>query len=85
MSASEGKADVFRFNFGSLRLNVRFSPKRTFRLAKTSCFEGPLSATSGHLSLHKRGKQTQFDVGLKIFLKQSQNSLDLYLSLPNFR
>ncbi len=25
MTASEGKADVFRFNFGSLRLNVRFS------------------------------------------------------------
>jgi len=47
MSASGGKADVLRFNFGSLKLNVRFSPKRTFRLAKTTCFEGPLSARSG--------------------------------------
>ena len=40
MSASEGKADVFRFKFGSLRLNVRFSPKRTFQMAKFSVFRG---------------------------------------------
>ncbi len=58
MSASEGKADVFRFNFGSLRLNVRFSRKRTFRLAKTSCFEGPLTAISGHASDKENPAQT---------------------------
>jgi hypothetical protein len=48
MSASEGKADVFRFNFGSLRLNVRFSPKRTLLPRRNSNFQGPLSAISGH-------------------------------------
>jgi len=32
MSAFERKADVFRFNFGTLRPNVRFSRKRTFKL-----------------------------------------------------
>ena len=47
-SASEGKADVFRFNFGSLRLNVRFSPKRTLLPRRNSNFQGPLSARSGH-------------------------------------
>jgi len=31
----------------------------------------PVSArNSAHLSIHQRGKQTQFDVALKIFLKQ---------------
>ncbi len=48
MSASEGKADVFRFNFGSLRLNVRFSPKRTLLLQRNSNFQVPLAARSGH-------------------------------------
>jgi hypothetical protein len=30
VAASEDKADVFRFNFVNPRLNIRFSPKRTF-------------------------------------------------------
>ncbi len=47
MSASEGKADVIRFNFGSLRLDVRFSPKRTLLPRRNSNFQGPLSAISG--------------------------------------
>lgn len=29
MDASKGKADAFRFDIGSLRLNARFSPKRS--------------------------------------------------------
>ncbi len=47
MSASEGKADVFRFNIESLRLNVRFSPKRTLLPRRNSNFQGPLSARTG--------------------------------------
>ncbi len=47
MAASEGKADVFRFNFGSLRLNVRFHQKRSFRSGEMYRFDGPLSAKSG--------------------------------------
>ncbi len=47
MSASEGKADVFRFKFGSLRFIVRFSPKRTLLPQRNSNFQGPLSARSG--------------------------------------
>ncbi len=49
MSASDGEADVFRFNFGSLNPNVRFSPKRTLLPRRNSNFQGPLSARSGHL------------------------------------
>jgi len=53
MAASEGKADVFRFNFGNLRLNVRFSPKRTFKRHQFSDFDSPLSAISGHAIFQK--------------------------------
>ena len=52
MSASEGKADVFRFNFGSLGPNVRFSPKRTLLPRRNSDFQGPLSATSGRSGIN---------------------------------
>ncbi len=52
MSAFQGKADVFRFNFGSLRLNVRFSPKRTLSPLRNSNFQGPLSANSGRRGLN---------------------------------
>ena len=55
MSASEGKADVFRFNFGSLRFNVRFSPKRTLLPQPNFNFQGPLSAKSGHSRWAKNG------------------------------
>ena len=55
MTASGSKAAlqvrVFRVKTTSLfrePLNVRFSPKRTFRSWKFADFEGPLSATSGH-------------------------------------
>ncbi len=47
MSASERKADDFRFNFGNRRLNVRFSPKRTLLPWRNFSFQGPLSAKSG--------------------------------------
>ncbi len=47
MSAFGGEADVFRFNFGSLRLNVRFSRKRSFRMLENHQYEGRLSAISG--------------------------------------
>jgi len=57
MSASECKADVFRFNFGSLRLNVHFSPKRTLLPRRNSNFQRPLPARSGHLS---RRRSTPF-------------------------
>ncbi len=45
MDASGDKADAFRFDFGSLRLNVRFSPKRPFDDLENRQYEGPLSAT----------------------------------------
>ena len=48
MSASGCKPDIRRADFERFNINVRFSRKRTFRLAKTSCFERPLSAKSGH-------------------------------------
>ncbi len=51
MSGFEGKADVFRFNFGSLRFNVRFSQERTLLPRRNSNFQGPLSATSGRAVL----------------------------------
>ena len=38
---------VRRPNFAGHRLNVCFSRKRTFRLTRTSNFQGPLSARSG--------------------------------------
>ncbi len=47
MSASGGTADVFRFNFGNLRLNVPFSRKRTFNLLENYSNHGQLSANSG--------------------------------------
>ncbi len=48
MAASEGKADAFRFNFGSLGLNVRFSQERTLSCTQNHQNYGPLSARSGH-------------------------------------
>jgi len=47
MAAFGGKADVRDCFRSEQFLNVCFSRKRTFRLAKTNCFEGPLSAKSG--------------------------------------
>ncbi len=48
MSASGGKAVLRRPNFSSLRLNVRFSRKRSFRYPKKYKIKGPLSAKSRH-------------------------------------
>ncbi len=48
MSASGWKAVVHQPDFTSLRLNVRYSRKRPFRLLENHENEGPLSATSGH-------------------------------------
>jgi len=47
MAASVGKAVVRRPDFTSLRLNVRFSRKRSFRMLKNHENEGPLSAEAG--------------------------------------
>ncbi len=48
MSGFGWKADIREPDFTGPSLNVCFSRKRTFRLAKPNCFEGPLSAKSGH-------------------------------------
>ena len=50
MSACGGKAVVRRPDFTNLRLNVRFSRKRSFRILESQENEGPLSAISGHSS-----------------------------------
>ncbi len=50
MAASGGKAVVRRPDFSSLRLNVRFSRKRSFKTLQNRCFQGPLSARSAHRS-----------------------------------
>ncbi len=54
MSASGGEADIPRADFGSLGLNVRFSPKRTLLPRRKSNFQGPLSARSGRPEILSR-------------------------------
>ncbi len=58
MSASGGKAVVRRPDFTSLRLNVRFSRKRSFRILENHENEGPLTAISGHSSDKEDPAQT---------------------------
>ena len=40
---------------------VRFSRKRTFRMTEISCFQGPLSATSGLCSDFLGSENRQFE------------------------
>ncbi len=54
MSASGGKAVVRRPDFTSLRLNDRFSLKRSFRMLENHENEGPLSARSGRPEILSR-------------------------------
>ena len=49
MSACGGKAVVRRPDFTSLRLNVCFSSKRTFRSLRIERNKGPITAMSGHV------------------------------------